>query len=315
MGTHAEQFDIKGLQDRTRGALIGLAVGDAVGTTLEFLPRGSFEPINDMVGGGHFALKKGYWTDDTSMALCLGYSLIEAGGFDPSDQMTRYCDWMDYGYLSSTGTCFDIGITVSSALGRFKKNGNPLSGSKARWSSGNGSIMRLAPIPMYYQHSMEEAVLYAAESSRTTHGSDLCLDACKLMSSIIVEMINSGRKVYPSDCKFIPQTDEIMLLRQGMFLEKQIDQIKGSGYVVESLEAAMWCFYNTSTFEECVLRAANLGDDADTTAAIAGQLAGSYYGVSGIKKSWLESLHKYESIQLLADRIFDVSYKRRLSSY
>ena len=133
--------------DRFSGCLLGLAAGDAVGTTVEFQPRGSFTPLTDMVGGGPFRLPAGAWTDDTSMALCLGYSLVEKGGFDPADQMDRYCAWRDEGYLSSTGDCFDVGVTVSGALSRYKAGGDPFSGSTDPYSAGNGSIMRLAPIP------------------------------------------------------------------------------------------------------------------------------------------------------------------------
>ena len=133
-------------RDAFRGCLLGLAVGDAVGTTVEFRPRGTFEPLTDMVGGGPFGLRAGEWTDDTSMALCLATSLVERNGFDARDQMERYCRWADQGYLSSTGTCFDIGGTVASALQRFQYTGEPYSGSTNPYSAGNGCIMRLAPI-------------------------------------------------------------------------------------------------------------------------------------------------------------------------
>ena len=137
-------------QDRYRGALLGLACGDAVGTTLEFKPPGSFAPISDMVGGGPFELEPGQWTDDTSMALCLAVSLVEQGGFDPADQMQRYVRWYREGYLSSNGVCFDIGNTVSAALRRFERSGEPYSGATDPYSAGNGSIMRLAPLPLAF---------------------------------------------------------------------------------------------------------------------------------------------------------------------
>src|SRR6185295_11989560 len=137
-------------EERFRGCLLGLAVGDAVGTTLEFRRRGTFEPLTDMVGGGPFGLLPGQWTDDTSMALCLATSLVERDGFDARDQMERYCWWADRGYLSSTGKCFDIGNTVASALRRYQRDGNPYAGSRDQNSAGNGCIMRLAPIPMYF---------------------------------------------------------------------------------------------------------------------------------------------------------------------
>ena len=123
--------------------MIGLAVGDAVGTTVEFKAPGTFAPVSDMVGGGPFGLRPGQWTDDTSMALCLAESLIECGGFDARDQMERYVRWWREGHLSSTGKCFDIGNTTRAALSRFEKTGDPFAGSTEPNVAGNGSLMRL----------------------------------------------------------------------------------------------------------------------------------------------------------------------------
>jgi ADP-ribosylglycohydrolase len=146
------------MRDRIRGALIGLAVGDAVGTTAEFNPPSTFAPVTDMVGGGPFRLRAGEWTDDTSMALCLAESLIECGGFDARDQMERYVKWWKTGHLSSTGHCFDIGNTTRAALARFVETGDPLSGSTSPNAAGNGSLMRLAPAAMFYVSQPEEGI-------------------------------------------------------------------------------------------------------------------------------------------------------------
>jgi ADP-ribosylglycohydrolase len=140
------------LSDRYRGALLGLAVGDALGTTLEFARPGSFAPITDMVGGGRFGLQPGQWADDTSMALCLAESLIECQGFDPVDQLTRYCRWWREGHLSSTGVCFDIGTTTRAALVAFEETQDPYPGPDDPRTAGNGSLMRLAPIPLFFPH-------------------------------------------------------------------------------------------------------------------------------------------------------------------
>jgi ADP-ribosylglycohydrolase len=172
-------------KDRFRGCLLGLAVGDAVGTTLEFKPPGSFKPITGMIGGGPFRLKPGEWTDDTSMALCLATSLIEKNCFDPKDQMDRYYRWWKEGYLSSNGRCFDIGQTVVQALQRYQKTGDPIAGSTSPHSAGNGCIMRLAPVPMFYSNDPEEAIQKSAESSRTTHGAAACLDACRYFAALL----------------------------------------------------------------------------------------------------------------------------------
>ena len=181
-------------QDRFLGCLLGLAAGDAVGTAVEFMPRGSFVPVTDMLGGGPFHLKPGQWTDDTSMALCLTESFIEKQGFDASDQMERYIRWYRDGHLSSTGRCFDIGNATSDALRRFERSGDPFSGSTDPRSAGNGSLMRLAPIPMFCYPDMELAIQYAAESSRTTHGAAECVDACKLYAYTLVKALDGKSK-------------------------------------------------------------------------------------------------------------------------
>jgi len=300
-------------QDRSRGALLGLAIGDAIGTTLEFRPPGSFRPLTDMVGGGHFCLKKGYWTDDTSMALCLGHSLVDCQRFDATDQMQRYCDWLDNGYMSSIGTCFDVGVTVSSALRRFQKNGNPYAGAKSRWSSGNGSIMRLAPIAIACAHDVAAAQRLAAASSRTTHAAPLCLDSCGLLATMLIQLLRGHGKSGLQATDYAASSHEVEQLQGGHWQQKSYQQLKGTGYVIDSLEAALWCFYHTDNYADCVLAAANLGNDADTTAAVAGQLAGACYGYAAIRPAWREALHREAEICQLADQLFALDQQRSLS--
>lgn len=289
---------------RFRGALFGLAAGDAVGTTVEFEARGTFPPVTDMVGGGPFGLQPGQWTDDTSMALCLATSLIECRGFDARDQMRRYCDWRSRGYLSSTGVCFDIGNTVRDALDRFKATGEPFSGSTHDRAAGNGSLMRLAPVPMFFFNRPDDAIRYGIESSRTTHAAQACLDACRLFAGMLLRALQGGTKDdvlrYESPNLTSP---EIAAIAAGAYRDKTIDDISGSGYVVHGLEAAVWCFWRTRSFEDAILQAANLGDDADTTAAICGQLAGAYYGADGIPQRWRERLAEKELIGALAEKL------------
>jgi ADP-ribosyl-[dinitrogen reductase] hydrolase len=295
------------LSKRFRGCLLGLAVGDAVGTAVEFHPRGTFEPLTDMLGGGPFNLQPGQWTDDTSMALCLGTSLVEQGGFDPRDQMERYCRWADEGYLSSTGTCFDIGVTTISALDRFRHTGESYAGSTNPRRAGNGCIMRLAPIPMFFYPDIEKAERYAAESSRTTHGATECIDASRLFARIICRALDGRPKneVILGDRKSFVGADRIEEIANGEYRRKAREEIRGSGYVVESLEAAMWCFGKTESFEQAILTAANLGDDADTTAAVCGQIAGAFYGESQIPPHWLERLAMRSEIDRLADKLYE----------
>ena len=289
-------------EDRFYGCLLGLATGDAVGTTLEFKPPGTFKPITDMVGGGPFDLKPGQWTDDTSMALCLAHSLIAKHGFDPEDQMNRYCNWWQWGYMSSTGDCFDIGMTVSSALHRYIESGIPYSGSTDPRSSGNGSLMRLAPVPMWFGGNLDQAIKFSGESSRTTHGSEECIDACRYFGSVLYHALNgSGKDRLLFDSGYSATTASIKKIAAGIYLSK--DTVKGTGYVVDSLEAAMWCFANTDNYQNAILKAANLGDDADTTAAICGQIAGAFYGASGIPEQWLNKLSLLSDIEVLCQQL------------
>lgn len=303
------------LRARAHGSLLGLAVGDALGTTLEFMRPGSFPPISDMLGGGPFNLEPGEWTDDTSMALCLAESIIESGGFDPHDQMRRYLRWYREGHLSVTGHCFDIGSTTRDALTRFERSGDPYSGSTDPRSAGNGSIMRLAPIPIVFVNDPAEAIRLAGESSRTTHGAAICMDACRYLAGLIVGALSGRSKTELLAPLYSPLADgwrdaplvsEVAPLAAGSFLAKQPPQVRGSGYVVESLEAALWAFATTASFADGALAAVNLGDDADTTGAVYGQVAGAYYGVDGIPGSWLERLAWRERIEGWADGLLTV---------
>ena len=299
---------------RFAGCLSGLACGDAVGTSVEFRRRGTFPELTDMVGGGPFNLLPGQWTDDTSMALCLAESLCRdrkkgEDAFDPNDQMQRYLRWRNEGYISSTGRCFDIGNTVAKALSGYEKTGNPYSGPTEIRSAGNGSIMRLAPIAMYYFNSLDDTAKFAELSSKTTHGAQEAVDACHLFSL----MLNSALSGKPKD-EILFNTNPLKnlspsleLIQKGSYREKTIDQIKGSGYVIESLEAALWCFYHTDNFRDAILKAVNLGDDADTTAAVCGQIAGAYYGIDYMPHEWIYKLAYREKILDFAKNLYALS--------
>lgn len=305
-------MDAMNEKDKLRGAFLGLAVGDALGTTLEFKDPGSFRPITDMVGGGPFNLKVGEWTDDTSMALCLAESILSKAGNDLEDQLKRYKGWWLNGYNSVTWECFDIGNTVRSALEQFDYYGGIYAGSKDPRSAGNGSIMRLAPVPLYYRKwDLEEVLFQCEESSRTTHQASECLIACRLLGFLIVRAISAQSKaelleLTEEQLKTIDPENlapKIQEVARGSFKILNPPDIQGSGYVVKSIEAALWAFWNTETFEEGALKAVNLGDDADTIGAIYGQIAGAFYGMSGIPEHWLSKLAWKKDIQNLADKL------------
>lgn len=296
--------------DRCIGALVGLAVGDAVGTAVEFKKPGTFAPVTDMVGGGpSFHLKPGQWTDDTSMALCLAESLTTLEAFDPVDQLQRYVRWWKEGHLSSTGKCFDIGNQTRDALTEFIATGKPQNGPTGQYNAGNGSLMRLAPVAMAYWGKPQLAIDYAGESSRTTHGSIDCVDACRYFSALLVGAMHGRSKkellspaFSPVDGLWTaaPLSAKVAAVAAGSYHSKKPPEIRGTGYVVECLEAALWAFATTSDFESAILAAVNLGDDADTTAAVCGQLAGAFYGVKAIPQHWIEKLAQRDTIMKLA---------------
>ncbi len=296
--------------DRFRGCLLGLAAGDALGTTLEFSAPGSFDPIDDMVGGGPFGLRAGQWTDDTSMALCLATSLLESGGFDPVDQMGRYLRWFRQGYLSSTGRCFDIGGTTRGALVRYERTGEPYSGPTDAMSAGNGSLMRLAPVPMFFAGDAREAIDRSADSSRTTHGAVEAVDACRYFAGLLVGALRGVDKEtllseHYSPVEGLwdvaPLAPRIAAIAEGSFKHKQPPEIRGTGYVVDTLEAVLWAFFHTEDFREGALKVVNLGQDADTTGAIFGQIAGAYYGAESIPAQWRQRLTMSSEVTSIAE--------------
>ncbi len=304
------------LRSRFRGALLGLAAGDAVGTTVEFQAPGSFTTLDDMVGGGPFSLSAGEWTDDTSMALCLAESLIEKNAFDPIDQLEKYTKWATEGHLSSNGRVFDIGTTVRAALTRFAQTKEPYCGSEDPFSAGNGSLMRLAPLPLYYVEHPVEAIELSGQSSRTTHAALAAVDGCRYFAGLMVGAAKgvskqtllsdrySPRENYWQAHRLAPEIEEIA---SGSFKQKNPPEIVGTGYCVKSLEAALWAFYRSDSFRQGCLLAVNLGNDADTTGAIYGQLAGAHYGEAEIPEDWRRKLSHLQLITSLADELHRLS--------
>jgi ADP-ribosylglycohydrolase len=296
--------------DRQRGALVGLAVGDALGAAVEFKSPGSFPEVTGYRGGGPHRLAAGEWTDDTSMALALADSIASVG-WNIDDQARRYLAWYEKGWYSVNGRCFDIGMTCLSAMNRFSRTGDAkTSGNPSERASGNGSIMRLAPAPIRYAHlypdRLLELVRLLTQSSLPTHASPHCLSACAYLGMVLAALIQGIDREQILDANWKGLRDlrevhafhrEIADVAEGSFRRKKPPEIVGSGYVVKSLEAALWAFHDAKDFREAVLRAVNLGDDADTTGAVCGQLAGAYWGESGIPKEWRDGLARPEMIE------------------
>ena len=309
MNSTIANFELDDHIRRSRGALLGLAVGDAIGTTVEFKPRGSFPLMTDMVGGGIFKLPVGAFTDDTSVALCLGTSILD-NGFDLKNQIKRYTLWYEFGYFSSTGKCFDIGETTLDAIERYQETGNPRSGGTGEMTAGNGSITRLAPVVIRYLHNPKQALELCVEQSLTTHAAPECLMACQIFGEILIRALR-GKTKHEILNALLPDlhlTTRLRGIADGKYKSKEIDEISSSGYVVDSLESALYCFSNTSSFEECVLKSVNLGFDSDSVGALAGQLAGSFYGVEGIPNNWIEKLVMGQEIGEIAEDLAQASW-------
>jgi ADP-ribosyl-[dinitrogen reductase] hydrolase len=294
--------------DRAYGVLLGLAVGDALGTTLEFSQRDSLPFHREMTGGGPFGLAPGQWTDDTAMALALADSLLTCGDFDAVDLMGRFVRWWQEGVYSCTGECFDIGTTTRAALERFIRTGNPYAGSDDVHTAGNGSLMRLAPVALFAFGDRVRALDLARAQSRTTHGAPQAVEACAFFCELLQDAITEGKDVL--DRRPWDGHAAIKAIASGEWRDWSRDRIRSSGYVVATLEAALWCVAQTNTFEDALVLAVNLGDDADTVGAVTGQLAGAVYGASAIPERWLKPLAWREHIEETASLLYAAGTRR-----
>lgn len=273
--------------DRGLGCLIGLAIGDALGTTLEFTKRDALPPVTELIGGGPFDLKPGEWTDDTSMALCLADSIIAHDRINERDLMNRFLNWYLYGENSVNGRCFDIGRTTRAALESYEATKDPIAGSTDPRAAGNGSIMRLAPVALRWFAQPSAAIENARAQSVTTHAASEAVDSCGILVAMLVDAIANGTKPKPSGSYSSQRLNEIL---RGSWCTKTREEIRSTGYVADTLEAALWAVHTSSSFSDALMLAANLGDDADTVAAVTGQIAGATWGLSSIPATWLESV-------------------------
>jgi ADP-ribosylglycohydrolase len=281
-----------------------LAVGDALGAAVEFRPPGTFPPVTGYRSGGPHGLDAGEWTDDTSMALALADS-IKNKGWDLNDQAGRYVQWWQHGKYSVNGRCLDIGTTTAQALRAFVRTKDArASGPREERSSGNGCIMRIAPVPIS-SHGQDTAQLarLGAESSVPTHASPICLSASSYLTVLLPALIKGeGRETALADDWYkLDLHPAVEPVARGSYRRKQPPAIKGTGYVVDCLEAALWAFHEAKSFEEAVLKAVNLGHDADTTGAVCGQLAGAFWGEGGIPVSLRQGLARYDLLNEALD--------------
>ncbi|HET7812629.1 MAG TPA: ADP-ribosylglycohydrolase family protein [Steroidobacteraceae bacterium] len=295
------------LRERFQGALLGLAVGDALAAHTQFRKPGTFAAVGDMLGGGPFDLPRGAWTDDTAMALLLAESLLERG-FDANDQVQRYVRWQREGYGSSTGQCVGISASAARALATALYKRQPFSGSHDPAQLDKDPLSRVAPVAMYFFADPPSAVSAAAEATRVTAQAPLVLDCVRLLAAMLRQALAGRDKAAvlkpPRDSWASAHVrPEALAIYEGSYVHRMPPDITGGGHVVQALEAALWAFYRGETFREGALLAANLGHDSDVVSAVYGQLAGAYHGVSAIPGIWRNSLIKHEVVIETADRL------------
>jgi ADP-ribosyl-[dinitrogen reductase] hydrolase len=262
-----------------------------------------------MRAGGYFKLPVGAWTDDTAMALCLAESLLERPNLDPQDLLERFCGWASKGENTSTGVCVGIGQNTLRVLGNFHRKGTLFAPETRQKSDGNGAIMRLAPVALRHWKDPSEARRIADLQSRTTHYSEFSASACEYMAAILCELIVGGNWGAALKGEVNPEwPDAIRAIAEEDWRLRSLDSIHSTGFVVHTLEAALWSVETTESFEGAVLKAVNLGDDADSVGAVAGQLAGARYGLSAIPVRWREGLVQSSRIVSIAEALVSAGF-------
>lgn len=301
---YPKQKDEDARLDRALGCLVGLAIGDALGTTLEFQPRGSAE-ILGMQGGGVFNLNPGEWTDDTSMALCLGETYLSEQSYSTNEFMNSMVRWLRYGHNSHNGRCFDIGNTTRFAIESFQHEGSSWKGNSGVNTAGNAPAIRLAPVAIFRRNSFYETFRDADMQASATHRAQESIAATQLLSRQLHVALNGSGKDEVVKPHILPLPPKPMQINAGTYKNKSRAEIKSSGYIIDTLEAALWSVWNTDNFKDALLLAVNLADDADSVGAVAGQLAGALYGYSSIPKEWLDTLAWHDQIVEMATRLFN----------
>lgn len=308
------------------GAVFGLVVGDALGVPVEFMPRQALaaDPVTGMREYGTHGQPAGTWSDDGSMALCLMESLTN--GIDYEDMMKLFLRWAYEGHWAARGALFDIGIATQKALMNYVHRIPPLEcGGRSERDNGNGSLMRILPLALYLHKAMGSGFNDAPDAydvihnaSRLTHAHPISLIACGIYCSVVNELligfsteaavhsgIEKAKAVYAKQKPFAEWLDRFNGISFDCLKAKPMSNIRGSGYVLQTLEAALWCLLHTESFSSCVLQAVNLGEDTDTVGAVAGGLAGLCYGIEAIPAEWLSVIARREEIEALCGQFAD----------
>ena len=308
-------------EEKVLGGILGFVVADALGVPVEFEDREYLRlyPVTDMRGYGSYDVPAGSWSDDSSMTLCALESLTH--GLDYDDMMSRFLRWADEGYMTPHGEVFDMGITTREALLRYAKGTPALEcGSVSELANGNGSLMRMLPVAFYLYHlrcttaiSRRESLPIIHNASALTHAHPISLISCSIYCHIVHNLLNGHslkdaiadasnliKKLYQKDHpEYHGWLNKFNHVDADVLLHLTEDDIRSSGYVLDTLEAALWCLLHTDSYRDCVLKAVNLGSDTDTVAAVAGGLAGLYYGTSAIPTEWSEVIPKRDMIESL----------------
>lgn len=297
-----------------KGIIFGHAIADALGVPVEFKSREYLRknPVTHMIGYGTYCQPKGTWSDDTSMTLCTLESITKNGDINLTDIMESFAKWRRFGYMTPSGDCFDIGNATCSAISNYLEGKSFPYGNNSEYSNGNGSLMRIIPVTLFHAFKKQSPVKYREDIhnvSMLTHPHIRSVLACGIYDFVLYELIKNPSKesikvgldnAY-SHYKCIEEIKTYTRLLKYDFDKLPENEIKSTGYVVDSLEAAIWCLMNTKSYEECVLKAVNLGEDTDTVGAIAGGLAGALYGYDAIPKEWLNTLIKKEMIEKMCE--------------
>jgi len=305
---------LPGKKERIAGGIFGVAVGDALGLSVEFRDREYLKehPVTTIKGYGTYLLPPGAWSDDTSLTLCTVDALLE--GYSPERIAAKFLMWFNEGLWTPYGTAFDIGRTTRKALLRLEAGVSPLeAGLDGMWDNGNGSLMRIFPVVAFVKNKpMEEQLRIVHEVSSITHKHPISLIACGIYTQIVVrilegfskedaikEGISVSRDYYLKDSRMKDYLDHFDRIFESIIFDAREEEISSSGYVVDTLETALWCFTRTNSYKQAVLKAVNLGGDTDTVGAVTGGLAGAYYSIEQIPKEWIEIIERKEAISRL----------------
>ncbi|OMF24859.1 hypothetical protein BK133_22465 [Paenibacillus sp. FSL H8-0548] len=303
---------------KIRDGIIGFCVGDALGVPVEFQTRQalSAKPLTDMIGYGSHSQPAGTWSDDSSLVFCLMESLIEFPNLDLHDLADKFSSWLYKSYWTPHGVTFDVGIATAKAIDRYKELciRPDLAGGTDVYSNGNGSLMRILPLAYLLKGEMiEDRVKIISQVSSVTHGHPRSIIACVIYIEVAIHLINGlslqeaierMRETVKDVYKDTNHTEMMKFDRvlNGDISKLTVDEIESSGYVVHTLEASLWCLLTTDSYSDAVLRAINLGEDTDTTGAVAGGLAGLYYGIEAIPEKWINPLARLDDINDICNR-------------